>query len=187
MSQVDEDAQYEEQLQLHGSDHPGMLLVTFPLTDSNYRMWRNAAITALESKDKLGLVDGSCPMPPMESKYYRKWRNVNSMVVSWIKGSIAKEIVHQFAYINYASDLWKEIEERYGVSNIAMLFQVKRDIANMKQEDLGITEYYGKLKELTDQLGQLRPGLDNEQIIRNLAGNDSVGFLKGARAALKAV
>lgn len=115
MAQEKDDAQYEEQLHLHGSDHPGMQLVTFPLTDSNYRMWRNAVVTTLESKDKLGIVDGSCMMPKADSKYYRRWRKVNSMVVSWLKASISKEIVQQFPYINNAADLWAEIEERYGV------------------------------------------------------------------------
>lgn len=51
--------------------------------------------------------------------------------------------------------LWEEIEERYGQTNAPQLFQLKKEIWELEQNNLGVSEYYCKLKELWDQIGEL--------------------------------
>ncbi|KAK3003919.1 hypothetical protein RJ639_019044 [Escallonia herrerae] len=45
---------------LHPSDHPGLIFVTQPLSENgeNYFTWRRNMLTALQSKNKAGFVDG---------------------------------------------------------------------------------------------------------------------------------
>ena len=62
----------DEQLQLHGSDHPGMKIVTVPLDETNYSLWKISMITALEAKSKLSFVDGSFPEPDEKTGLLRK-------------------------------------------------------------------------------------------------------------------
>ena len=45
---------------LHNSDHPGMVLITAPLTGSNYLTWSRSMKIALIAKQKLGFVNGKC-------------------------------------------------------------------------------------------------------------------------------
>ena len=48
----------DRSLALHNSDHPGMILVTAPLTGSNYLIWSRSMKIALIAKQKLGFVNG---------------------------------------------------------------------------------------------------------------------------------
>ena len=81
---------------LHNSDHPGMVLVTAPLTGSNYLTWSRSMKIALIAKQKLGFVNGKCIQPDMNSKKYEAWLRADSMVISCILNSISKEIVDAF-------------------------------------------------------------------------------------------
>ncbi|KAK4403195.1 hypothetical protein Sango_1060200 [Sesamum angolense] len=52
-----------EALQLHGSDHPGMILVGTLLMKHNYLTWSYAIKRALRAKMKLGFIDGTTLKP----------------------------------------------------------------------------------------------------------------------------
>ncbi|KAI9176718.1 hypothetical protein LWI28_006340 [Acer negundo] len=47
----------------HHSDHPGLVLISKPLTGDNYSTWKRAMTLALNSKKKLGFVNGSIKTP----------------------------------------------------------------------------------------------------------------------------
>lgn len=94
---------------LQGSDHPGMVLVTAPLTGINFLTWSRSMKIALGAKMKLGFVNGKIPIPDEESLEFETWTRVNYMVTSWILNSISKEIVDGFLYTTTAKELWDEI------------------------------------------------------------------------------
>ena len=45
-------------MHLHSADHPGILLVSFPLNSTNYRARSRAMKIAPGAKHKLGFIDG---------------------------------------------------------------------------------------------------------------------------------
>ncbi|KAL0412865.1 UNVERIFIED_CONTAM: hypothetical protein Sradi_1488200 [Sesamum radiatum] len=104
---------------------------------------------------KLGFVDGSTPKPAEGSEEYDQWVRTDSLVLSWILNSISKDIVESFLYVDTARDLWLEIEERYGVSNGPLVYQLQREIASATQGTLSVSAYFAKLKTLWDELGCL--------------------------------
>ena len=55
---------FGDPLYLHPSDTSGTPILTFKLCGTdNYKVWSCAMILALETKNKLGFVDGSCTRP----------------------------------------------------------------------------------------------------------------------------
>lgn len=54
---------------LHASDTPGQIYVTELLRDGNYGEWVNDMRDALFSKNNIGFIDGSIPMPKPDSPY----------------------------------------------------------------------------------------------------------------------
>ncbi|RVX14444.1 hypothetical protein CK203_017366 [Vitis vinifera] len=50
----------------HHSDHPGLVLISKSLNGDNYSAWKRAMILALNSKNKLGFVNGSIKAPSEE-------------------------------------------------------------------------------------------------------------------------
>ena len=78
----------EDPLHMQTSDHPGMILVTTPLTEGNYLSWCRAIKIALGAKLKIGFINGSLKEPAKESKNFDQWIRVDCMVRSWILNSI---------------------------------------------------------------------------------------------------
>ncbi|RVW61808.1 hypothetical protein CK203_065635 [Vitis vinifera] len=90
----------------------------------NYLAWKRAMILALNSKNKLGFVNGSIktPLEETDPEGYATWSWCNDMVHSWIVNTLNPEIVNN------------------------------RDIAYLRQEQLSVFAYYTKLKGLWDEL-----------------------------------
>ena len=107
---------------LHSSDHPGMQLVSTPLTGNNYLSWSRSMRIAMGAKLKLGFIDGRIQKPEEGTDEFDRWIRVDYMVTSWILNSIAKDIVEAFIYTTSAKELWEEIAERFGESNGPLLY-----------------------------------------------------------------
>ncbi|CAA0842893.1 Unknown protein, partial [Striga hermonthica] len=135
---------------LHNSDHPGMALVSTLLTGSNYQSWWRAMTIALGAKTKLGFVDGRVKRPDPDAAEFEQWRKVDYTVYSWILNSLGKDLVDAFLYAESAQALWEEIEQRFGESNGPMLYQLQKEISNIKQEGDSVAGYFTKLKRLWD-------------------------------------
>ncbi|XP_058004034.1 uncharacterized protein LOC131180686 [Hevea brasiliensis] len=127
------DQYINEALKLQNSDNPGLSLVSVPLNCMNYLTWSRSMVIALCAKDKLGFITGKVEKPPDNFNLFEKWRRVDCMVISWILNSISKELVEYFIYTPSAKDLWNELEQRFGVNNGPLLYNIKREIASFTQ------------------------------------------------------
>ncbi|CAO2813742.1 unnamed protein product [Amaranthus hypochondriacus] len=65
------------------------------------------------------------------------------------------EIADDFQYAEGAAELWRELNERFGQSNGPLIYQLRKEITNLKQENLSILSYYGKMKRLWDEMQNL--------------------------------
>ncbi|KAL2937578.1 Gag polyprotein, partial [Bienertia sinuspersici] len=66
------------------------------------------------------------------------------------------EIAVDFALALSAQHLWLEISERFAQSSAPLLFELKRDLANLEQgDDMGVAEYYSKMKRKWDEIKEL--------------------------------
>ena len=90
---------------LHNGDHPGLILVTYPLTSSNYNTWSRAMLMAITANNKVGFVDGSILRPSPDDLLFSSWIQCNSMVISWLLNSIAKEIADSLLYLTSAFEI----------------------------------------------------------------------------------
>ncbi|KAF7809835.1 uncharacterized protein G2W53_036578 [Senna tora] len=141
---------------LSGSDQPGMALVTSHLVGSNFISWSLAIKTALEAKDKLGFIDGTIKEPKDESEF-KKWKPVDSMVKSWVRNSMSKDLAESFMFCRTSRELWKELEERYGVKSGPKFYQLQQDLASLRQGGDSVTSYYNKIHRFWDEIHRLRP------------------------------
>ncbi|KAL0345251.1 UNVERIFIED_CONTAM: hypothetical protein Sradi_4356400 [Sesamum radiatum] len=146
-----------EILQLHGSDHPGMILVSTLLTKTNYLTWSYAVKRALRAKMKLGFIDGTSMKPCVTDPFFEQWIRVDSMVTTWILNCISKEIVSSFMYAKSARTLWLDLEERYGECNGPLLYQLLREIASSTQGNKSVVDYFSRLRMIWDELDVLMP------------------------------
>ena len=112
---------------LYHSDHPGVILVSYPLTEDNYNTWSHAMIMASSAKNKIEFIDGSIKHPEDASvAESQHWNRCNDMVKSWMLNSISKEISLSVIYCKLASEIWADLKERLSQVNGPYIFQVEK-------------------------------------------------------------
>ena len=169
----------------HHSDHPGLILVSKPLNGDNYSTWKRTL--ALNSKNKLGFVNNSIKAPSEETdpEGYATWSRCNDIVHSWIVNALGPEISNSVIYYSTAREVWEDLGERFSQSNAPRIFEIQRDIAYLKQEQLSVSSYYTRLKGLWDELASYDNAVhgaqqDQQKLMQFLMGlNDSYSAIRG--------
>ncbi|CAL1392815.1 unnamed protein product [Linum trigynum] len=142
---------------LHGSEQPGLQLVAEKLTPTNYNDWSKAVHNALGAKNKLGFVDGSIPDPCQESPNAWAWNRNNIMVFSWIQQAVDPGIRKTIMSCKKAVEAWISLRDRYGQGDMVRIAELIESICNLKQDNQSVTEYYGNLIALRDELDNYQP------------------------------
>ncbi|KAL2236701.1 UNVERIFIED_CONTAM: hypothetical protein Sindi_0861800 [Sesamum indicum] len=178
-----------EFMQLQSSNHPRMVMVSALLTGSNYFAWSRAVKRALTAKMKVDFINGTTVRPPTNTDEFRRWNRIDSMVTTWILNCMTKELAESFMYVGSSRELWIELEARYGESNSPLIYQLQREIGQVTQGNMSVTEYYTKLKRLWDELMCLAPMLKcictnctcviNKGLADMVASNQLIQFLVG--------
>ena len=142
---------------LHNGDHPGLVLVSNPLTGANYHTWRRAMLMALTVKNKVGFVDGMISRPNTNDLIFGAWNRCNSMISSWIINSVNRDIADSLLYLDSSCDIWKDLNNRFSQGNGPRIFQIKKQFSTLNQGSLDVNSYFTKLKILWDELKEFQP------------------------------
>ncbi|KAK0604157.1 hypothetical protein LWI29_012629 [Acer saccharum] len=82
-------------------------------------------------------------------------------------------------------EVWEDLRERFSQSNAPRIFEIQRDIAYLRQEQLSVSTYYTKLKGLWDELTSYNEAVhgtqqDQQKLMQFLMGlNDSYSAIRG--------
>ena len=143
---------------LHHSDSPGMILVSQLLNGDNYSSWSRSMSIALSVKNKLGFVDGTIVKPSgTDLLLLNSWVRNNNIVISWILNSVSKEISASTLFSDSAVEIWNDLRERFQQSNGPRIFQLRRELVNLRQDQHSVAVYFTKLKSLWEELCNFRP------------------------------
>jgi hypothetical protein len=114
-------------------------------------------LMALNTKNKICLIDGSMPKPSDSSSTFKAWTGCNDMILSWIINSASKEIAASIIYIDNAEALWRDLKERFSQGNGPRIFHLQKSIAAITQNSNSVSSYYTQLKSIWDELSNYRP------------------------------
>lgn len=147
---------YNDPFYITSSDQTASKLVSINLNGSNFISWKRNVRRALIAKNKIGFIEGTIVKPDESHKDYNRWMRCDYLVICWLMNSMNEEIGENFTFVESSAQLWNEIGECYGQSNGPQIYQLKRELDNLKQENQSIMIYYGKLKRFWDELQNLR-------------------------------
>ncbi|XP_074302774.1 uncharacterized protein LOC141634535 [Silene latifolia] len=133
---------------LSPTDQPRLKLSETLFDGSNFRQWQRDIIQALLSKNKIGFIYGECSLLDKSDKKYNAWIRCDIVVSRWIKNSMIKTLQDNFQYTQSSKHLWSELVEPFGQLNVLELYELKKELANIKQENASLLDYYGKIKGL---------------------------------------
>nr|XP_009773097.1 PREDICTED: uncharacterized protein LOC104223367 [Nicotiana sylvestris] len=132
-----------------------MILVNTPFDGCGYAGWSRSILISLSAKNKLGFIDGSCPMPSPADPTYPTWSRCNHMVTSWLLNFLTKVIADSVLYSKTAKDLWLDLEHRFRQPNRAKLYHLQKELADLVQGSVDIATYFTRMKRLWDELDTL--------------------------------
>ncbi|KAK9749708.1 hypothetical protein RND81_02G145100 [Saponaria officinalis] len=147
---------YDDPLSLSSSDQPNLQLLGHCFNGTNFITWKRDAYIALMAKNKEGFVDGTCKKPEKSDKKYHQWIRCD-LVMRWLLNSIEGGIKDTLMYVNSSKELWNELIERYGQTNSLEIYQLKKNLHNITQDNLPLIEYYSKLKHAWESIDSLDP------------------------------
>jgi hypothetical protein len=79
------------------------------------------------------------------------------MVLSWILNSVSPGIANSVIFVDFASAMWSDLQERFSQSNGPRIFQLQKRISSLTQGSNSMSAYYTQLKGLWDELLSFRP------------------------------
>lgn len=147
---------FGDPLYLHASDTSNIPLISFKLKGTeNYKVWACAMELALETKNKIGFVDGTCERPNDNNVLAKQWDRCNSVVLTWILNSVTEELYLGQIFSKNASVVWQELKETYDKVDGSVTFNLHHKINSLSQSGESVSVYYHKLNSLRRQFDAL--------------------------------
>jgi len=165
----------------------GNKTVTVPVTlkgGGNYLLWSRLVKTAVGSKGLWSHITDGAPKPvsnegeggqELAVVYQEKWTQDDLMVLSVIQGSLEASILEAYSYCETPKELWETLQKVYGnTSNLSRVFELKRAINTLVQEEVEFTKHLGKFRALWSELEMLRPNTTDQDTLMERREQDQV-------------
>ncbi|KAE9611029.1 putative gag-polypeptide of LTR copia-type [Lupinus albus] len=91
---------------MNPNENPGAVLVTPPLTGSNYHSWSREMMMTLKYKNKLKFIDDTLHKPNINDPSFNSWDRCNTLILAWINHSIDKSILQSILWMDTALEVW---------------------------------------------------------------------------------
>ncbi|XP_038707308.1 uncharacterized protein LOC120002620 [Tripterygium wilfordii] len=122
------------------SDFSVSKLISLELNGANYQVWSANFTNALEARNKVGYIDGTLPIPEVEDQNHQLWKQANG------------KILQSISTWKTTQELWSDLKARFSVSNATRVYEVMKEISNMKQGNQSVSDYHTKMKSLWNEL-----------------------------------
>ena len=78
------------------------------------------------------------------------------MVLSWLLNSMSKNLLSSVIYLNTAHEVWTDLKSRLSQGNRPRVFELRRMVSNLSQDNLFVSSYYTKFKIVWDELANYK-------------------------------
>ncbi|XP_071704623.1 uncharacterized protein [Rutidosis leptorrhynchoides] len=146
--------EFNDPLYLHPSDTSGAPLITQKLKGTeNYNVWSCALKLALQTKNKLGFIDGSHARFEYEDDdvLLGQWDRCNSVVLTWILMSLSEDVYNGQIFSKTAESVGTELKETYDKIDASVTFKLYQNINSCSQAGQPLSDYYHKLNAVWRQ------------------------------------
>ncbi|XP_076956093.1 uncharacterized protein LOC143631129 [Bidens hawaiensis] len=171
-------------LYLHASDSSTLTVIIIKLKGTdNYTVWANAMLLALQVKNKIGFIDGTCVKYVEDDVLAKQWDRCNSVVLSWILNSISDKLYLGKMFSKSALSVWRDLKETYNKVDGSVVFGLYQKINPVNQNGNSVAEYYHKLNTMWKQFDAMfLMGLDDvyQSVRTSLLTRDPLPTIKTA-------
>ncbi|KAL1190130.1 Retrovirus-related Pol polyprotein from transposon RE2 [Cardamine amara subsp. amara] len=147
------------------------------LRGENYLLWSRSTKSNLYGRGLWNHVEPAKgkELKEEDEETREKWLQKDQMVLSLIHSSLSDTIFESYSYCETAQDLWETVKNVYGdITNLSRVFEVKKELNNLTQEDQDFTKHFGKYRSLLAEMDMLRPSTKDLKIIEERREQDRV-------------
>ncbi|KAH9659677.1 hypothetical protein KPL70_023950 [Citrus sinensis] len=154
------------------------------LDRTNYTIWKQQVLSSIRGNGLENYIDESklCPdqfLPNRsrsgeasgegcENPDYVAWKRQDQLLLSWIMSSMSLEILSLVVSSQTSLELWKKLEKQFGSESMAKKVHLKMLLSNLRKGSVSMTEYFTKLKTISDGLALAGSPLSNTGLITHL-------------------
>ncbi|KAL0796314.1 hypothetical protein Bca101_067691 [Brassica carinata] len=104
-----------------------------------------------------------------------KWVQEDLMVLSILHSSLDGPLMDTYSHCTTPKQLWDTLQRLYdNTSNLTRIYEVKRAINTLKQEEGDFTKHLGKYSQLWSELEMLRPSSNDPETIEARREQDKI-------------
>ncbi|KAL0641376.1 hypothetical protein Bca4012_103818 [Brassica carinata] len=151
---------------------------------TNYLLWSRLVKAAVGSKGLWSHISDGAPRPVAKEGEggqelmvvdQEKWDQDDLKVLTVLHGSLEASILEAYSYCETPKDLWDTLQKVYGnISNLSRVFELKRSINTLVQEEVEFTKHLGKFRALWSELEMLRPNTTDQDVLMERREQDQV-------------
>ncbi|KAJ0100797.1 hypothetical protein Patl1_04832 [Pistacia atlantica] len=150
--------------------------ITIKLTKDNYLLWQAQLIPYLRGQNLFGYLDGSIPCPPITipsstntsihipNPEYMHWSQQDQIILSAILSSLTKSLLTQIIGLTTSRDFWLALEKTFSSTSSAQILSIRFQLSTLKKASLIITDYFTKVKHISDTLSAISHPLSSSEI-----------------------
>ncbi|XP_009792624.2 uncharacterized protein [Nicotiana sylvestris] len=159
-NELPEKLSHNHPLFLNSIDNSGAVSISLQLRGpENYFLWSRAMRIAILGRNKLGFIDDTCKKECFGTNLVDLWERCNAIVLSWIINCVSPKLLSGIVYSSNASEVWKDLKERFDKIDCSRIFQIHREIARINQGTDSISSYFSKIRVLWAEFDSLAPAL----------------------------
>ncbi|OMO53936.1 hypothetical protein CCACVL1_28200 [Corchorus capsularis] len=131
----------------------GVFNIGITLDETNYDVWSQLMEMHIAEREKLSYIVGKSKRPLESEEGYQRWYANNQKVKRWLLMFMKPEIMKRYLRLSTAREIWSALSKAfYDGGDELRVFTLIQKAFSMKQGGKSLSEYYGELTEIFQEL-----------------------------------
>ncbi|CAL9215758.1 unnamed protein product [Arabidopsis halleri] len=126
-------------------------------SEDNYFIWKNEFLLFLQSKSKIGFIDGKIEKPDPSSPLYHPWETCNARVKTWMMSSLSEELRNYVRFAETAHKAWEDLRVLFVPSVDFKIYELRQRLAMLRQDGDSVGRYFAKFMRAWVELLEYDP------------------------------
>lgn len=105
---------------------------------------------------------------PVPNPAYVQWCEQDQAILSAILSSLSPDVLSQCLFLKTSKEVWDTLHGLYAAQSRARAMQIRMQLATLKKNDMPATDYFSRVKGLTDTLAAAGAPLRDDEIVAYL-------------------
>ncbi|KAL4376068.1 hypothetical protein GQ457_02G029640 [Hibiscus cannabinus] len=135
--------------------------ISIRLDETNYLLWRQHVLFAIESLALASHIDGTISVPLQYTMLdgvktvnaeFVVYKQQDSALCSWLLSSISTSILPSLVNCRIAFEIWEKIQKVFSVSSTTKIMHLHCSLKNLRKRDPSMREYLAQIQAVCDSL-----------------------------------